>query len=79
MVHEARGLDVNPSTIKKFRNNKDKDTVAKLEIIHSEEVTVQGLMQHVATGQRWFAWICHLKNIDKYTTFHAMVKQYFFG
>lgn len=27
LVHEARGLDVNPTTIMKFRNAKDSDSV----------------------------------------------------
>ena len=35
MVHEGRGLDVNPKTIEKFRKVSDFETAQKLEIIHS--------------------------------------------
>jgi uncharacterized ferritin-like protein (DUF455 family)/nitrite reductase/ring-hydroxylating ferredoxin subunit len=34
MVHEARGLDVNPNTIDKFRKAGDLESVEKLAIIH---------------------------------------------
>ncbi|KAF8197111.1 hypothetical protein BJ912DRAFT_1030584 [Pholiota molesta] len=52
LVHEARGLDVNPATIERFRKAGDADTVAVMEIIHADEVT------HVTSGHRWFTWIC---------------------
>lgn len=47
-VHEARGLDVLPSTIAKFRNNGDDESAALLEgVIYPEEVT------HCGAGVRW--------------------------
>lgn len=46
LVHEARGLDVNPMTIDKFRKAGDKESVDALEIIHNDEIT------HVTTGHR---------------------------
>ncbi|KAJ3976915.1 hypothetical protein EV361DRAFT_958287 [Lentinula raphanica] len=52
LVHEARGLDVNPKTIEKFRKAGDKESVDVLEIIHADEVT------HVTAGHRWFVWLC---------------------
>jgi hypothetical protein len=51
LVHEARGLDVNPGTIARFAKAGDEDSVATLQIIHHDEVT------HVATGHRW---LCHV-------------------
>ena len=45
-VHEARGLDVNPHTIEKFRKAGDLEAVEALEIIHSDEVT------HVTAGHK---------------------------
>lgn len=39
LVAEARGLDVNPMTIEKFRKNKDFDSVKVLETIHNDEIT----------------------------------------
>ena len=46
LVHEARGLDVNPATIARFRRARDAASVAALEVIHADEVT------HVTTGHR---------------------------
>ncbi|KAI8905228.1 hypothetical protein EDD86DRAFT_258373 [Gorgonomyces haynaldii] len=73
MVHEARGLDVNPSTIKKFQNQKDTETVAHLERIHNDEIT------HVAKGQKWFSWICSITKQDRYPLFHDLVRKHFRG
>ncbi len=39
LVHEARGLDVNPTTIKKFENAGDPDSVETLTVIHLDEIT----------------------------------------
>jgi uncharacterized ferritin-like protein (DUF455 family) len=39
LVAEARGLDVNPLTIEKFRKAGDTESVRVLEIIHQDEVT----------------------------------------
>jgi len=46
--HEARGLDVLPLTISKFRSAGDKETAALLEdVIYAEEIS------HCAAGVRW--------------------------
>ncbi|PPQ77805.1 hypothetical protein CVT25_015298 [Psilocybe cyanescens] len=52
LVHEARGLDINPATIERFRRAGDMETVRVMEIIHADEVT------HVTSGHRWFTWVC---------------------
>jgi uncharacterized ferritin-like protein (DUF455 family) len=52
MVHEARGLDVNPSTIRKFELAGDKESVVSLTRIHNDEIT------HVAAGAKWFSLHC---------------------
>lgn len=59
LVHEARGLDVNPGTIERFRRAGDADTVDVMEIIHADEVT------HVTAGHRWFMWICEREGIGR--------------
>jgi uncharacterized ferritin-like protein (DUF455 family) len=59
LVHEARGLDVNPGTIERFRRAGDMDTVKVMEIIHADEVT------HVTAGHRWFMWICEQQGIGR--------------
>jgi uncharacterized ferritin-like protein (DUF455 family) len=68
LVHEARGLDVNPATIEKFRRSGDQDTVAILEVIHMDEVT------HVTAGHRWFSWMCKNEGVDPIQTFREEVR-----
>jgi len=69
LVHEARGLDVNPGTIEKFRRAGDSDSVDVLNIVHRDEVT------HVTTGHRWFTWICAKQGVDPVQTFRDEVKR----
>ncbi|KAJ3509576.1 hypothetical protein NLJ89_g5151 [Agrocybe chaxingu] len=73
LVHEARGLDVNPATIERFRRAGDHDTVKVMEIIHADEVT------HVTSGHRWFTWICAQANegkgVDPVEAFREEVKR----
>ncbi|KZV62071.1 DUF455-domain-containing protein [Peniophora sp. CONT] len=73
LVHEARGLDVNPGTIEKFRRSGDKDSVESLEVIHADEVT------HVTTGHRWFVWCCEKDGVDPVSTFREEVRKGFMG
>ncbi|XP_050212296.1 uncharacterized protein LOC126662372 [Mercurialis annua] len=52
-VHEARGLDVMPTTISRFRNGGDSETADLLErVVYPEEVT------HCAAGIKWFKYLC---------------------
>ncbi|KAF9267091.1 DUF455-domain-containing protein [Marasmius fiardii PR-910] len=72
LVHEARGLDVNPATIDKFRKAGDKESVQAMEIIHADEVT------HVTAGHRWFCWACEKGEgvpVDPVKTFRDEVKR----
>ncbi|KAL5638634.1 hypothetical protein ACGC1H_003108 [Rhizoctonia solani] len=73
LVHEARGLDVNPITINKFKNAGDNESVKVLEVIHWDEVT------HVTAGHRWFTWACNLLDEDPVQTFRREVKAHFSG
>ncbi|KAI4596990.1 hypothetical protein KJ359_004900 [Pestalotiopsis sp. 9143b] len=73
LVHEARGLDVNPMTIDRFRKAADMDTVDTLDIIHNDEIT------HVTTGHRWLTWICDQEATDPVEVFRENVKKYFAG
>lgn len=73
LVHEARGLDINPLTIEKFRRAGDLESVDTLNIIHSDEIT------HVTTGHRWLTWICEQENTDPVQVFRANVQKYFKG
>ncbi|KAL3649673.1 hypothetical protein CASFOL_006076 [Castilleja foliolosa] len=51
-VHEARGLDVLPTTISRFRKGGDEKTAELLEqVVYPEEIT------HCAAGVKWFKYI----------------------
>lgn len=69
LVHEARGLDVNPGTIDRFRKAGDLESVAVMEIIHADEVT------HVTTGHRWFTWVCQREGVDPVKSFREEVQK----
>jgi len=73
LVHEARGLDVNPATVAKFRAAGDLDSVKVLEIIHHDEIT------HVTAGHRWFSWVCEAEGVDPVVTFREQVRLHFNG
>jgi uncharacterized ferritin-like protein (DUF455 family) len=62
----ARGLDVNPDTIEKFRKAGDDYAVVRLEEIHADEIG------HCARGHRWFSYLCELNSLDKYAVFHSV-------
>jgi uncharacterized ferritin-like protein (DUF455 family) len=72
-VHEARGLDVNPATIERFRRSGDLESVKILEIIHMDEVT------HVTAGHRWFSWLCNNAGVDPVKAFREEVRQHWRG
>ncbi|KAJ1324226.1 DUF455 family protein [Microdochium nivale] len=73
LVHEARGLDVNPLTIDKFHRAGDGESVEVLEVIHSDEIT------HVTTGHRWLSWICEQEGTDPVEVFRSNVQEHFRG
>ncbi|KAG8735423.1 hypothetical protein FRC10_010615 [Ceratobasidium sp. 414] len=73
LVHEARGLDVNPATIEKFKAVGDSESVKVLEVIHWDEVT------HVTAGHRWFTWVCARLGQDPVEAFRREVKTHFSG
>jgi uncharacterized ferritin-like protein (DUF455 family) len=65
---EARGLDVTPGMIERFRALGDPASVAILETILREEVG------HVAIGSRWFAWCCAREGLDPGDTFIELLR-----
>ncbi|TFK51211.1 DUF455-domain-containing protein [Heliocybe sulcata] len=73
LVQEARGLDVNPATIEKFRRQGDVESVKVLEIIHTDEVT------HVTAGHRWFTWLCGKEGVDPVESFREDVRRCWTG
>jgi uncharacterized ferritin-like protein (DUF455 family) len=66
---EARGLDVTPGMIARFRSLGDLESVAILETILREEVG------HVAIGTRWFEWCCAREGVAPGETFLALLRE----
>jgi uncharacterized ferritin-like protein (DUF455 family) len=73
LVFEARGLDVTPGMIRKFKNVGDKKSAAALQIIYDEEIG------HVAAGVRWYERQCQREGKPPETTWKALVKQHYAG
>jgi len=72
-VMEARGLDVTPGMIKRFRQANDPAAVAILEVIYRDEIG------HVRIGNDWFGYLCREQGIDPRTTFAALVDEHLGG
>jgi uncharacterized ferritin-like protein (DUF455 family) len=89
LVHEARGLDVNPQTIARFARQGDQDSVRVLEVIHAGECFAVGSpvvnqsyadeVTHVTAGHRWFTWCCKRDGVEPVPTFRAEVRKYWRG
>ncbi|UCH41732.1 MAG: ferritin-like domain-containing protein [Gammaproteobacteria bacterium] len=66
-VMEARGLDVTPAMIARFRQFGDDAAVAILEVIYRDEVG------HVRIGDYWFRRLCAEQGLDAEKTFRELV------
>ncbi|MEP3244998.1 MAG: ferritin-like domain-containing protein [Sneathiella sp.] len=73
MVLEARGLDVTPAMINRFAKMEDFESVKILRVILDDEIG------HVATGNRWFQYMCRRSNIEAKTAWQNMVRENFRG
>ena len=71
LVLEARGLDVTPQIIAKFKAQNDLASVRILEVIYAEEIG------HVAIGARWFHQLCTEAGRDSTATFAHYVQERF--
>ena len=72
-VMEARGLDVTPGMIARFRSAGDSETADRLAIILRDEVG------HVAAGSRWFRHLCAERGLEAETVYFELVDQYLSG
>ena len=70
---EARGLDVTPAIIAKFKNLGDDASVTLLERILTDEIT------HVERGSFWFKWVCKEKGLEPEAKYRELIKQYYQG
>ena len=73
MVLEARGLDVTPPTIARFREAGDETSAQILSRIFNDEI------RHVRAGTVWFGWMCDERGFNAVETWHALVKSRFRG
>ena len=72
-VMEARGLDVTPGIIERFRQARDPAAVSILEMIFRDEIG------HVRIGNGWFEYLCRERAVDPRATFAALVDEYLGG
>ena len=73
LVLEARGLDVSPAMIAKFKAVDDPESAAILETIYRDEIG------HVAAGQRWFDYLCNRRGLSARTEWPDLVRTCFKG
>lgn len=73
MVLEARGLDVTPMTIDRFRSSGDEVSARILARIYTDEI------RHVTAGTVWFGWMCDERGFSAVETWHTLVKSRFRG
>ncbi len=69
-IMEARGLDVTPNLIARFRSIKDDDTVSILELILKEEIG------HVNFGSKWFHYMCQKNNYNPEEKFMEIADEF---
>jgi uncharacterized ferritin-like protein (DUF455 family) len=72
-VLEARGLDVTPGMIGRFRGAGDDDTADRLEIILRDEVG------HVRIGSRWFRHVCESRGLPPDDTYIGLIERHLRG
>ena len=69
-VLEARGLDATPLIVDKLRAANDLRMVDILAVIERDEIG------HVATGSRWFGWLCAARGLEPEATFRQLLVDY---
>lgn len=69
-VMEARGLDVAPPMIAKFRQHDDEASAGILDVIFNDEI------QHVLIGNHWFRYTCEQRNLRPSDVFADLLRQH---
>lgn len=72
-VMEARGLDVTPKMMERFKALGDQQVVDILTIIYQQEIG------HVAIGNTWYQYCCDVEQKDAQQLFKQLISQYFLG
>lgn len=73
MVLEARGLDVTPETVERFRAAGDEATARILSRILADEI------RHVGAGTRWFAFGCAAAGVAPAAHWRTLIARHFRG
>ena len=73
MVLEARGLDVTPTTVERFRAAGDEASARILQRIYTDEI------RHVRIGTDWFRWGCARAGIAPTDHWRALISRHFRG
>lgn len=73
MVLEARGLDVTPETVERFKRQGDELTAKVLNRIYQDEIN------HVFFGTKWFEYDCERRARSPHRHWRALVKNHFRG
>lgn len=72
-VLEARGLDVTPGLIAKFRQAGDSAAAVILETIYRDEIG------HVRIGNDWYRYLCREAGVDPELTFRRLIGTHLHG
>lgn len=72
-VMEARGLDVTPGMMERFKQQGNQRAVDILQVIYQEEIG------HVSIGNRWYHYCCEQRELNPQDTFQQLIKEYFSG
>jgi uncharacterized ferritin-like protein (DUF455 family) len=70
---EARGLDVTPTLIKKFKSLGDEASVTLLTRILTDEVG------HVERGSYWFKQVCQQQGVEPEAKYQQLITEYYVG
>lgn len=70
---EARGLDATPVIQEKLRKVA---TPCALEAAHLLDTILRDEVGHVATGNRWYNWLCQRDGLDAQTFYEGVAKRH---
>ncbi len=70
---EARGLDITPKMIEKFKVQEDQKSVKLLTRILEDEIG------HVKIGSYWFKLLCQQRNLDHEQTYIELIEKFYVG
>ena len=69
-VMEARGLDVTPGMVERFRQFGDRAAAEILEVIYRDEIG------HVRIGNYWYRELCRQQGLEPTSTFTSLIEKY---